>query len=94
MLKNLDPLLNADILHALRSMGHNAEAAIYAGTSIRRMTMLAMGVSGALAGFVGVVAVGHGVILADGLVEPSACSTIRWIMCGKTMPWKGATDHQ
>lgn len=28
MLKNLDPLLNADILHALRSMGHGDELVI------------------------------------------------------------------
>ncbi|MBN3788104.1 RbsD/FucU domain-containing protein [Burkholderia sp. Ac-20353] len=28
MLKNLDPLLNADILHALRAMGHGDEVAI------------------------------------------------------------------
>ena len=35
-------------------MGHNPEAAVYAGTSLKRMTMLAMCLSGALAGFVGV----------------------------------------
>jgi general nucleoside transport system permease protein len=40
--------------YALRAMGHNPDAAVYAGTSIRRMTMLAMCLSGALAGFVGV----------------------------------------
>ena len=40
--------------YALRTMGHNPEAAIYAGTNLRRMTMLAMCLSGALAGFVGV----------------------------------------
>ena len=28
MLKNLDPILNADLLHALRSMGHGDEIAI------------------------------------------------------------------
>lgn len=28
MLKNLDPLLNADVLHALRSMGHGDEVVI------------------------------------------------------------------
>ena len=40
--------------YELRTMGHNPEAAVYAGTSIRRMTMLSMCISGALAGFVGV----------------------------------------
>ena len=40
--------------YALRTMGHNPEAAIYAGTNLRRMTMLAMCLSGGLAGFVGV----------------------------------------
>ncbi|HKU94172.1 MAG TPA: ABC transporter permease [Vineibacter sp.] len=38
----------------LRTMGHNPSAAIYAGVDIRRMTVLAMCLSGALAGFVGV----------------------------------------
>jgi len=40
--------------YALRAMGHNPDAAVYAGTSIRRMTMLAMCLSGALAGLVSV----------------------------------------
>jgi simple sugar transport system permease protein len=40
--------------YALRAMGHNPEAAIYAGTDLKRMTMLGMCFSGALAGFVGV----------------------------------------
>ncbi len=40
--------------YALRAMGHNPEAAVYAGTNLRRMTMLGMCFSGALAGFVGV----------------------------------------
>ena len=40
--------------YGLRTMGHNPEAAVYAGTSLRRATMLAMGVSGGLAGFVAV----------------------------------------
>src|SRR5262249_52353163 len=40
--------------YALRTMGHNPEAAVYAGTNLRHMTMLAMCISGALAGFVGV----------------------------------------
>jgi simple sugar transport system permease protein len=40
--------------YALRAMGHNPEAAVYAGTDLKRMTMLAMCLSGALAGFVGV----------------------------------------
>jgi simple sugar transport system permease protein len=38
----------------LRTMGHNPDAAAYAGIDIRRMTVLAMCLSGALAGFVGV----------------------------------------
>ncbi len=38
----------------LRTMGHNPSAAVYAGVDIRRMTVLAMCLSGALAGFVGV----------------------------------------
>jgi simple sugar transport system permease protein len=40
--------------YALRTMGHNPAAAIYAGTNLKRMTMLAMCLSGALAGFVGI----------------------------------------
>jgi simple sugar transport system permease protein len=40
--------------YALRAMGHNPEAAVYAGTDLKRMTMLVMCLSGALAGFVGV----------------------------------------
>jgi len=40
--------------YALRTMGHNPEAAIYAGTNLKRMTMLAMCLSGALAGGVAV----------------------------------------
>lgn len=40
--------------YALRTMGHNPQAAVYAGTDLRRMTMVAMCLSGALAGFVGV----------------------------------------
>ena len=40
--------------YALRTMGHNPEAAVYAGTNLRHMTMLAMCISGGLAGFVGV----------------------------------------
>src|SRR5260370_31707472 len=35
-------------------MGHNPEAAIYAGTNLKTMTMLGMCLSGALAGLVGV----------------------------------------
>ena len=40
--------------YALRTMGHNPQAAVYAGTDLRRMTMVAMCLSGARAGFVGV----------------------------------------
>lgn len=40
--------------YGLRAMGHNPEAAVYAGTNLRRMTMLAMCLSGALAGGVAV----------------------------------------
>jgi ABC-type uncharacterized transport system permease subunit len=40
--------------YALRTMGHNPEAAVYAGTNLKSMTMLSMCLSGALAGFVGV----------------------------------------
>lgn len=52
--------------YALRAMGHNPEAARYAGTDLRRMTMLAMCLSGALAGFVGVnelMGVHHRIVL-------------------------------
>jgi simple sugar transport system permease protein len=38
----------------LRAMGHNPNAAIYAGVNPKHMTILAMCISGALAGFVGV----------------------------------------
>ncbi len=40
--------------YALRTMGPNPEAAVYAGTNLKSMTMLAMCLSGGLAGFVGV----------------------------------------
>jgi simple sugar transport system permease protein len=40
--------------YALRTMGHNPSAAIYAGTNLKRMTMLAMCLSGALASGVAV----------------------------------------
>jgi ABC-type uncharacterized transport system permease subunit len=52
--------------YALRTMGHNPEAAVYAGTDLRRMTMLAMCISGGLAGFVGVnelMGVHHRIVL-------------------------------
>jgi general nucleoside transport system permease protein len=52
--------------YALRTMGHNPEAAVYAGTDLRRMTMLAMCLSGAFAGFVGVnelMGVQHRIVL-------------------------------
>lgn len=52
--------------YALRTMGHNPEAAVYAGTNLKRMTMLAMCLSGALAGFVGVnelMGVHHRIVL-------------------------------
>jgi simple sugar transport system permease protein len=50
----------------LRAMGHNAQAAAYAGIRLRRVTMLVMCLSGALAGFVGVneiIGVHHRIIL-------------------------------
>jgi ABC-type uncharacterized transport system permease subunit len=40
--------------YALRTIGHNPDAAAYAGIDLRRMTMLAMCLSGALAGMVAV----------------------------------------
>lgn len=44
MLKNIDPLLNADVLHALRSMGHGDELVIsdahFPSDSIARQTSL------------------------------------------------------
>lgn len=52
--------------YALRTMGHNPEAAVYAGTDLRRMIMLAMCLSGALAGLVGVnelMGVHHRIVL-------------------------------
>jgi simple sugar transport system permease protein len=52
--------------YALRTMGHNPEAAVYAGTDLRHMTMLAMCLSGALAGLVGVnelMGVHHRIVL-------------------------------
>jgi L-fucose mutarotase len=43
MLKNLDPLLNADVLHALRSMGHGDDIVIsdtnFPADSISRQTV-------------------------------------------------------
>ena len=54
--------------YALRTMGHNPEAAVYAGTNLKRMTMLAMCLSGALAGFVARQR-------ADGRASPASCST-------------------
>lgn len=52
--------------YALRTMGHNPEAAVYAGTDLRHMIMLAMCLSGALAGLVGVnelMGVHHRIVL-------------------------------
>ena len=43
-------LLEVGLADQLRTMGHNPEAALYAGTNLKRMTMLAMCLSGALAG--------------------------------------------
>ncbi|CAB3750222.1 RbsD/FucU family protein [Paraburkholderia solisilvae] len=44
MLKNLDPLLNADVLHALRAMGHGDELIIcdanFPADSVARATVL------------------------------------------------------
>ncbi|MGF6529644.1 MULTISPECIES: RbsD/FucU family protein [Paraburkholderia] len=44
MLKNLDPLLNADVLYALRAMGHGDEVVIcdanFPGDSVARETVL------------------------------------------------------
>ncbi|HTH74605.1 MAG TPA: RbsD/FucU domain-containing protein [Trinickia sp.] len=44
MLKHLDPLLNADILHALRAMGHGDEVVVcdanFPGDSVARATVL------------------------------------------------------
>jgi L-fucose mutarotase len=44
MLKNIDPLLNADILHALCAMGHGDEVVIcdanFPGDSVARQTVL------------------------------------------------------
>ncbi len=44
MLKNLDPLLNAEVLHALRAMGHGDEVVIcdanFPGDSVAHTTML------------------------------------------------------
>ncbi len=50
----------------LRAMGHNAQAASYAGIKLKRATIVAMCLSGALAGFVGIneiAGVHHRVIL-------------------------------
>jgi ABC-type uncharacterized transport system permease subunit len=50
----------------LRAMGHNAQAASYAGIKLKRVTIVAMCLSGALAGFVGIneiAGVHHRVIL-------------------------------
>ncbi|MSP77346.1 MAG: ABC transporter permease [Rhodospirillaceae bacterium] len=52
--------------YTLRTMGQNPDAAIYAGVNIRRMTMLGMCLSGALAGGVGVnelLGVHHRIVL-------------------------------
>ena len=44
MLKNLDPLLNADVLHALRAMGHGDELILcdtnFPADSVARRTAL------------------------------------------------------
>jgi simple sugar transport system permease protein len=52
--------------YALRAMGHNPQAALYAGTDLKLTTMLAMCLSGALAGLVGVnelMGVHHRIVL-------------------------------
>lgn len=56
--------------YMLRAVGHAPEAAHYAGIAPRRQVMLAMMVSGALAGFVGIneVAGVHGRLLLDYVV--------------------------
>lgn len=56
--------------YMLRAVGHAPEAARYAGIAPRRQVMLAMMVSGALAGFVGIneVAGVHGRLLLDYVV--------------------------
>ncbi|MBX3499416.1 MAG: ABC transporter permease [Alphaproteobacteria bacterium] len=40
--------------YSLRAMGHNPDAATYAGSDLKQLTMMAMCLSGALAGLVGV----------------------------------------
>jgi simple sugar transport system permease protein len=52
--------------YELRALGHNAEAAVYAGVDRWRMTLVVMSLSGALAGLVGVneiIGVHHRLIL-------------------------------
>ena len=52
--------------YALRTMGHNPDAAVYAGTNLKTTTMVAMCLSGALAGFVSVnelMGVHHRIVL-------------------------------
>jgi simple sugar transport system permease protein len=53
--------------YALRAVGFAADAALYAGMQPRRLTVLAMAVSGALAGLVGIneIAGVHGRLLPD-----------------------------
>ena len=80
MLKNLDPLLNADILHALCAMGHGDEVVIcdanFPADSVARQTVL-----------------GH-VLRLDGVDAPRAIravlSVFRWIVLSIMRPsaWK------
>lgn len=53
--------------HALRTVGHSPPAALYAGMRPKRLVLLAMAASGALAGLVGVneIAGAHGRLLPD-----------------------------
>jgi simple sugar transport system permease protein len=73
--------------YALRTVGHAPDAALYAGLQPKTLTVLAMGVSGALAGLVGVneIAGVHGRLLPD-FVAGAGFAGIAVSLIGRSHP--------
>jgi len=73
--------------YALRAVGFAPDAALYAGMHPRRLTVLAMAASGALAGMVGVNEIGgvHGRLIAD-FVSGAGFAGIAVSLIGRSHP--------
>jgi simple sugar transport system permease protein len=73
--------------YALRTVGHAPDAALYAGLRPKHLVMLAMGLSGALAGLVGVneIAGVHGRLLPD-FVAGAGFAGIAVSLIGRSHP--------